>query len=80
MPQLHQIKFNDSLGRQVEISPVNGSGGNWHVYIDHYYIGQIFKRSGEWVCVPHNTEGIHGDDLQILADLVAAVMEKEKPR
>ena len=52
--------------RQVVVSPL--SGGDYQLYIDDFFQGQIIKRQGRYVFEYTNKCDLPGDDLQGLLD------------
>jgi hypothetical protein len=68
--------FTDAYGpedKQVKISDLFGStggSGGYHVYIDNFFIGQMFYRKGEWVGFLSEKYGFTMDDIQVLGQII----------
>lgn len=73
---MEKIRFKASFGMEekvVEIEPVNGAQGTWHLYIDRYYYGAFEKCNGDWKFTYHKApDWSSGDDLMILQELITA--------
>lgn len=56
--------------RRVEVSAVFGACGVYHIYIDRFLHGQIFRRKGTFVIEYNVGCDLPGDDLQGLFDVL----------
>lgn len=63
--------------RKVSVSDVSGTGGIYHIYVDSFFQGQIFRRQGRFVIEYNVGCDLPGDDLQGLFDRLE---ENEKAR
>lgn len=53
------VRYEASFGLQiktVELSPVNGTGGSWHMYVNRFYWGSFEMRDGKWCFLPQRPE------------------------
>lgn len=72
-----EIRFVASFGmdkKTVVLTPVNGAGGCWHLYVDNFYWGQFNRhRNGHWMAQLQRPPGwLTGADIEVLCDLLAA--------
>lgn len=63
--------------RRVVVSAL--MGGNYHLYIDKFFQGQIIKRQGKYECLYTTGCDLPGDDIQGLLDVLQDGAETEKP-
>lgn len=56
--------------RKVSVSDVSGTGGIYHIYVDSFFQGQIFRRQGVFVIEYNKGCDLCGDDLQGLFDVL----------
>lgn len=54
--------------RQFEISPVSGTGGMYHLYIDKLYFGIFQIRNDAWVFMPQKEGDFTPEQCKILVD------------
>lgn len=56
--------------RKVSVSDVSGTGGIYHLYIDEFLHGQIFRRKGRFVIEYNKGCDLPGDELMGLFDVL----------
>ncbi|ASZ14500.1 hypothetical protein CK934_27915 [Chitinophaga sp. MD30] len=85
------IEFNIVVSetRNVKISAISGMGNDepvFHVYINNYFQGTIYKRGGRWSTTIEYTRFrerseinyiLNGADIAAIYDLIEAEIEKQ---
>ena len=69
---MKQIEFEIDFGgkiKKVELSPVTGSNGIVHLYIDKFYYGQLVKVKDKWEAYMNKNE-LTGDDITAIIQIV----------
>lgn len=67
------MKFNCICGEDtwdVELSQPTGAGGTWHIMVDKFYFGQMWKRNGKWEGYINGKTGLTFTDILILGDII----------
>ena len=63
----------DDVEQPVNISQPSGTSGGYHIYINKYFHGQLFKRSYGWDKGLAPKSFLTTDDLQIIYDIIDGV-------
>jgi hypothetical protein len=65
---------------QVELANPNGIGDNmsFHIMIDNYYHGVIFRQNGQWVCYPNKQSWLQQEDITILGEIIDERLTENK--
>lgn len=79
----NRIKWLATFGhekKEVDLCEVHGTGGSWHLYINHVWYGAFIMRQGEWVFLPYKGKipWLTAAEMQILPQLIADFFEEKK--
>lgn len=56
--------------KKVIISQPTGASGAYHINIDRYHHGQMFKRNGEWVGYFAATSELQWADVLVIGEII----------
>ena len=68
-----EIEFDAAYGqetKQVRLLGMNGHNGWYHVYIDKYFMGQLFYRNDRWVFFGNIEKELTFEDVEILGQII----------
>lgn len=65
-----QAAYGDEHKKVVISEPNGGGGGSYHINIDRYHHGQMFKRNGEWVGYFAATSELQWSDVLVIGEII----------
>lgn len=70
MPSITFTAHYGDKTKQVKISLVHGTGGNYDLMIDKFYRGQLYIVKGKWAFSANVYGDISGDDITVLLGIM----------